>query len=705
MSFYGLHIADWLVIILYFAMMLWIGRATAPSVHGSSDFFLAGRKLGGWLQFFLNFGQMSDAAGAGRTSSVVYSQGVGGVWFNLQTLFMTPYYWFMNPWFRRARLTTVADLFEDRFGGRFLAMLYAGCTVFLLTIGLGYSYLVAFKMTEFMIVKPEAAYSVSERASVRDFQEFRKLDDSYRHGHLEPRDTPRYEYLKKLRDRDEIRSSISYLSPLAVYIAFTVIVATYVILGGMTAAAITDAIQGVLIVVFSVMLIPYGLRQVGGLAAFHERLPDRLLDLFGSGGGTDFAWYSVFSILLVTIVQIHAVPGNMAVAGSARDETAAAIGAIGGGFLKRWMIIAWCFCGLIAYAMFGGGTLSDPDAVWGALCRTLLGPGLLGLMLVGILAADMSSVSSHCLSLSALFVRNIYLVLFPHKTEREGLILSRLVILFALLAGVGIALMMRDIISFMKIGLTLNVPFGAAILVIFKWRRVTRSAVIVSVIASLLVIVVIPLAVPLVPGLNAHPALQSMTAERRESHRGKATPDDVSAGRARTIGEAIDRVNVIAPRPIFFEKCLATDPGDPRSPTRGQGRFHLELYLLSVAGLPVHNMVPAQLLASYYIFDSLFPFLLLFGISLVTRDGDPEKARRFYAKMRTRVVADPEQDAANLALNCASSGQSESIKIFPGSSWEFYRWRKADFIAFAGCCLLAIVILAAFAAMLRWGRG
>jgi len=96
MIFLGLHLADWLVILSYFGGMAWIGRSTASSVHGQSDFFLAGRKLGGIFQFFLNFGNMTEATGAVKTSSLVFSQGVGGVWLSLQTLFMTPYYWFMN---------------------------------------------------------------------------------------------------------------------------------------------------------------------------------------------------------------------------------------------------------------------------------------------------------------------------------------------------------------------------------------------------------------------------------------------------------------------------------------------------------------------------------------------------------------------------------------------------------------------------------
>ena len=59
------------------------------------------------------------------TASLVYQNGVSGVWLSLQTLFMPLFFWFMNAWFRRVRLVTVADLFEDRFGTRTLARFYA----------------------------------------------------------------------------------------------------------------------------------------------------------------------------------------------------------------------------------------------------------------------------------------------------------------------------------------------------------------------------------------------------------------------------------------------------------------------------------------------------------------------------------------------------------------------------------------------------
>ena len=70
---------------------------------------------------------------------------------------------------------------------------------------------------------------------------------------------------------------------------------------------------------------------------------------------------------------------------------------------KRIAIIAWMFCGLIAVAMFPGG-LADTENTWGIMTLSLLAPGLLGLMLSGMLLGHMPSVGSNAISVAALIV-------------------------------------------------------------------------------------------------------------------------------------------------------------------------------------------------------------------------------------------------------------------------------------------------------------
>jgi Na+/proline symporter len=704
MSIFGLHPADWIVIGLYIAAMAWIGRATAGGVRRQSDYFLAGRKLGGGLQFFLNFGNMTDASGAAKTSSFVYSQGAGGVWMSMQLLFLTPYYWFMNAWFRRSRLTTVADLFTDRFGNKTLATIYACMTLLTGIMIIGGSYLVSYKILGAIVTKPPAVYTTADRRMIEDYNEFARLDADFQNGRLDGPRRDRHAQLRQLRDRGELQSFVSYIKPLPLYFTMSVVVALYLVAGGMAAAAISDAVQGLLIIAFSIIFIPFGLAKLGGITAMHEKLPGRMLEVFGAGGSTEFAWYSELAILLVTIEQAHSVYGNMSVAGSARDERAASLGAVTGGMTKRLMTIAWCFCGLLAFALFGSG-ISDADMVWGELSRTLLGPGFLGLMLVGVLAAEMSTISCMGMSLSALFVRNIYLAAFPARTEAQGLRMGRLIIFAALLGGVGVAAIFTDIFSLAKVTLTLGVSFGATIWLIFKWRRITHAGALLGVGASLLLIVVIPFAVALAPGLRDLPALHRTTGGRRIETTRPAGAEDVAAGLAAEPGAPVKSQAVIAARPLFFERVTDIDPAVPAAGKRGRGRFHVELFMLSLAGLDLSGCGPAQLLAVMYGFDALAPFILLIGFSLLTKENDPARAARFYARMRTPVAGGHDRDAAAVEHAVSNPAESEHRKLFPRSSWEFQKWSRTDMIAFPLCCLCALAVLALFAFILRIGRG
>lgn len=133
-----MHWADLAVIAAYLVVVVMVG-VRAGRAKNEEGFLLAGRKLGKVFQFFLNFGNACDANGAVSTASVVYQQGISGIWISFQTVFMNPYYWFMATWFRRARLVTSGDLFEDRFGSKALARFYAvfqiGVAIILIAFG------------------------------------------------------------------------------------------------------------------------------------------------------------------------------------------------------------------------------------------------------------------------------------------------------------------------------------------------------------------------------------------------------------------------------------------------------------------------------------------------------------------------------------------------------------------------------------------
>jgi len=95
----------------------------------------------------------------------------------------------------------------------------------------------------------------------------------------------------------------------------------------------------------------------------------------------------------------------------------ARFGMIGGMFAKRIIMIFWALAGLLAIGIYAGA-LHDPDLIWGYMTRDLLFPGVIGLMLVGILAANMSSLDAGSVSYAALFIRNLYKPFAPDKSEQ-----------------------------------------------------------------------------------------------------------------------------------------------------------------------------------------------------------------------------------------------------------------------------------------------
>lgn len=674
---FGIHPLDLAVVVGYLVVVIALGqRAARKTTRDQEGYFLAGRKLGRVYQFFLNFGNATDANGAVSAASLVYKQGVSGIWLGFQLIFLNPYYWFMNMWFRRARLVTMADLFEDRLGSRGLAGFYAlfqSLSAMFFVIGFGN--LVTYKICAALITKPEAVWTATERAAVEGHRELRALEQRAAAAPLAPAERQR---LADLRERDahgELKSYITALDPLAFYLVYTLVVGVYVILGGMASTAINEVLQSLLIVAFSILLIPAGLARIGGWEQLGEKVPAAMFDLIGRDASTQqVTALSLAAISLVALVQINGIIGNMGISGSAKDEFAARFGAVAGTYAKRLMFILWAFAGLIAVAMFSGpAALSDPDLVWGTMSRELLGPGLLGLMVTGVLAANMSTVAAQTVSISALFVRNVWRPLRPRLSETEAITAGRWAMFVALGFGIVAALSMDSVVSALILVQTVSVPFGAAVLLMFFWRRLSVAATWIGLLAAIALNVVGPLALGRVDALQSHPGLTVRAAD--------------AAGR---------------PQPVYFENVVRKKPDDPASALEGRGRLHLELVTLRLVGVPVEEMTGAGRFAARFFFNALSPFVLFIALSLVTRPPDEARVARFFGRMKTPVGATPELEAAAMAETERDPRRFDDTKLFPASDWEFTRWNRVDTIGFFACCAVSGAIIALFWGLLRW---
>jgi Na+/proline symporter len=704
MKFFGLHWIDVGILLSYIVAVLVIGKIFSHGVKGEGDFFLGGRSLGKWLQFFLSFGNMTDPGQAATTASSVYRQGAGGAWLALITLFLTPYYWFMSVWFRRVRLTTMADLFQERFGSRFLATLYAITMLMVAIVGvIAGGNVVALKTLQPLMVKDPAIYSPAEKQLVADYHEFSELRKQRQAAPLTGAVADRYDLLNDYYKRGALQPYVTYLQPVTFYLVSTGLVAVFIMLGGLKASAVVDAIQAILVVLISVILIPFGLARIGGVTGLHEKVPEVMFNLFGGDSASEYTWYSIGALLLVQLIGIGGTQANMAISGSAKNEFAARLGSVTGGFSKRFVTIAWAFCGLIAIALFGPN-LSDPDQAWGLMTRELLPVGLIGLMITGILGGKIALLGAQSVVLSGLVVKNLYEPLFPGHSERHYMVVARLAVPLLLAAGVLVGLFLNSIVAILKFAIVLLLVWGVPITTLFIWRRVTQQAVVVQVIVTLLLIAVVPSVVSSIPALARSESLTLMTRERVVTSQVAATAADVAAGLAPVEGKTVTKTRRIEPVSVYFEEgVVRADPKDPNSPKTGKGLFRTEVYLLALLGCDVAGFSAAQLLTTRYLVDFLLPVLVLIAVSLLTPPTDPARVARFYVRMKTPVAATLEEDAREVEASYAKPTRYDHLKLFPNSNWEFTKWDKVDAVGFLCCCGLVVVVLLVFKAVVVIG--
>lgn len=465
---------DYLVLVLYFVVMMAIGLWAMRRIRAQEDYFMGGRTFGKLLQSFAAFGAGTGSADPVNTARTTFTSGMSGIWSTMSWLFVTPFYWIAGVWYRRMRCLTLGDWFVMRYESRALGAAY---TVF------GLLFYMVYTSMLFSAIGKVAAPLIGDSIA--------------------------------------IGGSVVAMEYLLVPI-IAVIVILYGVLGGLTAAYWTDLIQGVFIILLSILLIPFGLDalverfgdpQTDGLMAgfriIHEQLPASLFTMVGSSNASEFPLHRIVAVTVISLVGIVVMPHFIATGGgSAKSELNARVGLVTGNLAKRFCTIGWALTALIVLALFGDHPelVSDPDKAWGIASRELLGPGLRGLMLACLLAALMSSADCYMLVCSALVVRNLYApYINAQASEAVYVRLGRCTGVIVIVGAVIFSWSMMDV--FQQLQLTWIVPmlFAAPFWVGMYWRRATTAAAWIAVGYTALAFFLIPWLSPIVfPDLRTH---------------------------------------------------------------------------------------------------------------------------------------------------------------------------------------------------------
>ena len=490
---------DYAVLAVYFMVMTGIGVACMKLVKAQEDYFMGGRGFGKLLQTFAAFGAgtgSSDPVNAARTT---FTGGLSGMWSVMYWLFVTPIYWIVAVWYRRMRLLTLGDWFAERYDSKALGAAYSLAGLL------------------FMVVYGSMLFSAIGKVAA-------PLVNTGTVGGVD------LEYI--------------LVPVIALFVLF------YGIAGGLRAAYWTDLIQGVCIILLSIMLIPYGLQalvekfgdpstqgMMDGFRIIHEQLPPEYFSLVATTGTGDFPLLFLIVVVIMNMLGIVVQPHFIAMGGgSAKTENNARVGLVVGNFLKRFCTLGWVLTALIAMALFADSheLADDPDKTWGIAARELLGPGLTGLMLACLLAALMSSVDAHMIIGSALVVRNLYAAYInPAASERTYVTVGRLTGASIVVAAVIVSLTMMDV--FKQLELTWRVPLlvAAPFWLGMYWRRATSAATWSTIIFCLLTFFVIPWVAPVViPGLRTNQRFTRTNDVVITTTTRQAAPSDVARSEA-----------------------------------------------------------------------------------------------------------------------------------------------------------------------------
>jgi SSS family solute:Na+ symporter len=376
----SLNWLDWAVIIGYFAIIAGVAIWSSRGQNTSSDFFLGGRNIGwfaiGGSLFASNVGSehIVGLAGSGANTGLSLAHWELHAWVLLMLG------WVFVPYYYTSKVFTMPEFLEKRFSptARWILSIIS---------------LAAYVLTKVSV-------TVYAGALV-----FNVLFPDFHLGGLD-----------------------AFWCGALLTIILTGI---YSVFGGLRAVLYTDACQAIILLLGSIFILYFGLSKLdGGWSGLRDFTATHASQyaLWHPLSDKDFPWLAI--CIASPIIGIwywctdqYIVQRTLA----AKNLTIARRGTIWGAALKVMPVMIFLIPGLIGAALNAQGVIHlpvkgtgiDGDRVFPTLVTQLLPPGLRGLVIAGLLAALMSSLSSLFNSSAALFTVDIYQKLKKGASEKE----------------------------------------------------------------------------------------------------------------------------------------------------------------------------------------------------------------------------------------------------------------------------------------------
>lgn len=359
---------DWLVIALYFVLVFgaawWYTRRERVR-ESSGQYFLAGRNVGwfvvGASLFASNIGSehLVGLAGSGAARGVAVGQ-----FEVLASLILLLLGWVFVPFYLRSGVTTMPEFLERRYSPA------------------ARWYLAVISVVGYVLTK----ISVTIAAGGIVFSALMGLD--------------------------------FWVGALIVVVATGI----YTVAGGLRAVLITDTLQLFVLLIGSLVVTFAGVNALGGWGQLRATAGPGFFDMWLPATDPDFPWTGI--LLGAPILGVWYWCTDQFIVQrvlAARDLDNARGGTIFAGFLKLLPVVLFVIPGVIAHGLVQQGklVLDRPDQALPALVTALLPAGLRGVVVAGLLAALMSSLSSVFNSCSTLMTFDIYRKIRPGASDKQ----------------------------------------------------------------------------------------------------------------------------------------------------------------------------------------------------------------------------------------------------------------------------------------------
>ncbi len=453
-----LNNTDWILVFAYFAVSLGIGIWVARSTKNTSDYFTGGGKMPWWLLGVSMVATTFSTDTPNLVTDIVRQNGVSGnwVWWAFLLTGLLTVFVYARLWKKSGVLTDV-EFYEIRYSGKMATFLRGFRAIYL-----GF----------FFNVVIMASVSL---AAIK------------------------------------IGGILLGLSPVETILIASAVTVVYSAIGGLKGVLFTDFIQFFLSIggAITAAIISLNHPKVGGLSNLlsHESVVDKL-SFFPDPGNVE----QFITILLIPLfVQWWSVwyPGSEPGGGgyvaqrmfAAKNESnaikAVFLFNIAHYALRPWPWIIVALCSIIVFpnlqsfqeAFPGSEAALGHDLGYPAML-TFLPHGILGLVVTSLIAAYMSTISTHLNWGSSYIVHDFYKrFVKPESTEKELLWVGRLSTVVLMAVAIVISLLLENALDSFQILLQIGAGTGLIFILRWFWWRVNALSEITAMAVSFVVAV------------------------------------------------------------------------------------------------------------------------------------------------------------------------------------------------------------------------